>query len=364
MPRLFLFVVLLTLIWPLVAFGASTLEVPLALVLPAGELRVVVALLCSAALLATLALLAARAAPPRPSVLALFSNIRFAAGRLTGEPRVPGDELGPAPSARSYALPLLVLVVLWLLFLSGLALGMSPAPLSLAHESRFAATATLLAVTPPVALVCLSALARAMRRSAHTAERRMAHVATVQPPPEMEAWTRLAETCPPLAADLERRMATRVREAQVLLLARPAAAASLYRAGASLARGYLQLVPAFAELARAADERSVAAEHVLQEDETLRAAIDHGAWAPARLRLAELTREVRALPVVHSSDYPRLVWAAAVLGVGIDADPCELRRARNRLARRWHPDSGGATERMRDVNEAYAILSRHAGQQR
>lgn len=50
----------------------------------------------------------------------------------------------------------------------------------------------------------------------------------------------------------------------------------------------------------------------------------------------------------------------AVLGVARDAPADEIRKAFRRLARRYHPDVFKATDaesRMKDVNEAYAVLS-------
>lgn len=54
----------------------------------------------------------------------------------------------------------------------------------------------------------------------------------------------------------------------------------------------------------------------------------------------------------------------AVLGVARDASPLQLARAHRRLAKRYHPDlqAGGqgradAADRMRRINEAWALLS-------
>jgi hypothetical protein len=50
----------------------------------------------------------------------------------------------------------------------------------------------------------------------------------------------------------------------------------------------------------------------------------------------------------------------AVLGVSPDASPEEIRRAYRDLAKRFHPDANpdpAAAERMREINEAYAVLS-------
>ncbi|MCA9674015.1 MAG: J domain-containing protein [Kofleriaceae bacterium] len=50
-----------------------------------------------------------------------------------------------------------------------------------------------------------------------------------------------------------------------------------------------------------------------------------------------------------------------VLGVGKDADDADVKRAYRELARKWHPDlnpdSPDATERFKEINEAYAVLS-------
>jgi hypothetical protein len=46
----------------------------------------------------------------------------------------------------------------------------------------------------------------------------------------------------------------------------------------------------------------------------------------------------------------------AILGVARGADPETIRRAYRRLAWRHHPDHGGSTARMRELNAAYARL--------
>ncbi|MDH5576911.1 MAG: DnaJ domain-containing protein, partial [Betaproteobacteria bacterium] len=49
-----------------------------------------------------------------------------------------------------------------------------------------------------------------------------------------------------------------------------------------------------------------------------------------------------------------------VLGVGRDAPADEIRKAFRKLARKYHPDvskEAGAEARMKEVNEAYAVLS-------
>lgn len=49
----------------------------------------------------------------------------------------------------------------------------------------------------------------------------------------------------------------------------------------------------------------------------------------------------------------------AVLGVPRDASPLQVARAHRRLAKRYHPDLGaeGDADRMRRINEAWAVLS-------
>ena len=46
-----------------------------------------------------------------------------------------------------------------------------------------------------------------------------------------------------------------------------------------------------------------------------------------------------------------------MLGVAPDADWAAVRRAYHRLARLHHPDVGGSTARMRELNRAYALLT-------
>lgn len=53
-----------------------------------------------------------------------------------------------------------------------------------------------------------------------------------------------------------------------------------------------------------------------------------------------------------------------VLGVAPDAPTGEIRRAYVTLARRHHPDSGGSTERMQALNEAWAVLGDAAARRR
>lgn len=54
----------------------------------------------------------------------------------------------------------------------------------------------------------------------------------------------------------------------------------------------------------------------------------------------------------------RLAAAArATLDIGIDATPDEIRAARDRLARRHHPDLGGDPSIMIQINEAYETLT-------
>lgn len=54
----------------------------------------------------------------------------------------------------------------------------------------------------------------------------------------------------------------------------------------------------------------------------------------------------------------------AVLGVDPGAGPDELRRAWIAAARQHHPDRGGDPARMREVNEAWAVLSDPAARRR
>jgi len=46
----------------------------------------------------------------------------------------------------------------------------------------------------------------------------------------------------------------------------------------------------------------------------------------------------------------------AVLGVGPDASPDEVRSARRRLAAEFHPDHGGDTVRMGEINAAFDVV--------
>jgi len=52
-----------------------------------------------------------------------------------------------------------------------------------------------------------------------------------------------------------------------------------------------------------------------------------------------------------------------VLGVGNDAGLDEVRAARRRLAKRLHPDHGGDAERMRELNEAFALAVHTIGEE-
>jgi hypothetical protein len=47
----------------------------------------------------------------------------------------------------------------------------------------------------------------------------------------------------------------------------------------------------------------------------------------------------------------------ATLGVSSTAEPEVIKAAYNALARKYHPDAGGNSERMKDINEAYEVLS-------
>ena len=53
-----------------------------------------------------------------------------------------------------------------------------------------------------------------------------------------------------------------------------------------------------------------------------------------------------------------------VLGVEPGADPAAVRAAYRRLAWRHHPDRGGSTARMGELNAAYALLRGASGQAR
>ena len=46
----------------------------------------------------------------------------------------------------------------------------------------------------------------------------------------------------------------------------------------------------------------------------------------------------------------------AVLGIGADASPDEVRSARRRLAAEFHPDHGGDTVRMGEINAAFDVV--------
>lgn len=46
-----------------------------------------------------------------------------------------------------------------------------------------------------------------------------------------------------------------------------------------------------------------------------------------------------------------------ILGIKKDASPEDIKRAYRRLAHEHHPDKGGNTERFKEINEAYQILS-------
>jgi len=51
-----------------------------------------------------------------------------------------------------------------------------------------------------------------------------------------------------------------------------------------------------------------------------------------------------------------------VLGIGREATPEEVKRAYRKLARQYHPDvngSPGATDKFREIQEAYEVLSDH-----
>lgn len=46
-----------------------------------------------------------------------------------------------------------------------------------------------------------------------------------------------------------------------------------------------------------------------------------------------------------------------ILGVPPDASPEEIKKAYYRLAHKYHPDKGGDKEKMKEINEAYQVLS-------
>jgi hypothetical protein len=77
--------------------------------------------------------------------------------------------------------------------------------------------------------------------------------------------------------------------------------------------------------------------------------------APLASRRRRRDRKIR---VMHAR---RTVDPYATLGVPRDATPLQVARAHRRLAKRHHPDlqtgASGADERMRHINEAWAILS-------
>src|SRR3989344_2106609 len=47
----------------------------------------------------------------------------------------------------------------------------------------------------------------------------------------------------------------------------------------------------------------------------------------------------------------------AVLGIDKGASPEDVKRAFRKLAHKYHPDKGGDTEKFKELNEAYSILS-------
>lgn len=49
----------------------------------------------------------------------------------------------------------------------------------------------------------------------------------------------------------------------------------------------------------------------------------------------------------------------ALLGVEYDAEPIDIKKAYLRLAKESHPDAGGSTEAMQNLNHAYRTLTVH-----
>jgi hypothetical protein len=45
------------------------------------------------------------------------------------------------------------------------------------------------------------------------------------------------------------------------------------------------------------------------------------------------------------------------LGVRMSAEPEVIKGAYNAMARKYHPDTGGSTQRMKEINESYEVLS-------
>lgn len=72
-------------------------------------------------------------------------------------------------------------------------------------------------------------------------------------------------------------------------------------------------------------------------------------------------------PMAHPSEFAALKHAYRVLGALPDSSALEIRRAYRRLAKTWHPDRFAhdspqqqrATERMREINEAFELV-KHA----
>jgi len=50
--------------------------------------------------------------------------------------------------------------------------------------------------------------------------------------------------------------------------------------------------------------------------------------------------------------------ACKILGVAENATPQEIKKARDRLARKHHTDKGGSNDKIQDINVAYDVLTK------